>query len=125
MKEEKIMIRKLGFTMILLPFLWSGAALGALEALEQVSEVSAAGISVPVGGVGQVVYRKCSGCEATVWPVNTATTYHIGTNTPPVSAADLRVALASKKYELIYVFYAPDSGIATRLILSLKKAEEK
>ena len=119
------MIRKLGITLITLTVLWSGIALGALEALEEVAEVSTAGIRLPASAAGRVVHRQCNSCEATIWPVNAATTYHIGIRTAPVSLAELKRAVATRKYELIYVFYAPDSGIATRLVLSPSQGEEK
>ncbi len=124
MREEKVMLRKLGITLITLTILWSGTALSALEALEQVSELDASGVSLPTSSVGQVIYRKCNGCEASVWPVNSATTYYIGMGTTPVSLADLRKAVVAKKGEMIAVFYAPDSGYVTRIVLGLDTAAE-
>ncbi len=119
------MIQKIGITLITLMILTSGSALGALEALEEVAELTTTDVRLPAGAAGQVVYRGCSGCEPTIWPVNSATTYHVGTHTEPVLLGDLRQAVASKQYELIYVFYAPDSGVVTRIVLDLTKAPGK
>jgi hypothetical protein len=124
MREEKVMIRKLAITLITLAIMWSGTVLGALEALEQVTELDASGVRLPTSSVGQVVYRKCSGCEATIWPVNAASTYYIGLGTTPVPLAEFRKAVASKKGEMILVFYAPDSGVVTRVVLGLRTAAE-
>ncbi len=119
------MIRKTRITLIALTILASGNAFGALEALEEVAELDTADIRLPAGAAGQVVHRGCSGCEPTIWSVNSATTYHVGTHTTPVPLGDLRQAVSSKQYELIYVFYAPDSGVVTRIVLDLTKAPGK
>lgn len=118
------MIRKLGITLITLTILSSGNAFGALEALEQASELEVSGIRLPTSSAGQVVYRKCAGCDATIWPVDAATTYHIGAGSAPVPLADLRQAVASNQYEMIAVFFAPDSGVATRIVLGPRSAAE-
>ncbi len=119
------MIRKLGLLLITLTILSSGAAFGALEVVEQVAELGTAGIRLPTSSAGQVVYRKCSGCEPQLWSVDAATNYYVGTDTAPVPLGDLRRAVASKQYQLIYVFYAPDSGVVTRIVLDLTRAPGK
>jgi hypothetical protein len=113
------MIRKTGIALISLMILWSGTAFGALEALEEVAELAVSGIRLPTSAAGQVVYRKCGGCEPTIWQVDAATTYHVGVGSAPAPLADLRQAVGSNQYELIYVFYAPDTGTVTRIVLSL------
>ncbi len=113
------MIRKFGIALTTLALLWSGTAFGALEALEEVAELMVSGIRLPTSAAGQVVYRKCGGCEPTIWRVDAATTYHVGVGTAPVPLADLRQAVGSNRYELIYVFYAPDTGVVTRIVLDL------
>jgi len=118
------MIRKFGITLITLMILWSGAAFGALEAVEEAAEVSVSGIRLPAGSAGNVVYRKCAGCDPLVWPVNTSTTYYIGFDTAPVPLSDLRQAVKSDRYELIYVFYTPDSGVVTRVVLDPNTSTE-
>ena len=120
------MIRKLGITLITLMILSSGTAMGALDALEQVAELEVAGIRLPTSTAGQVVYRQCSGCEPTIWTVNDETTYYIGDDSSKaVSLADLRQAVGSGQYELIYVFHVPNSDVVTRIVLSLHQATDK
>jgi len=119
------MIRKFGIILITLTILSAGTALGALEELEKVAELPVSGVLLPSSSAGQVVYRECSGCEPTIWPVNAATQYYVGVNTKPVPLADLRQAVASKQYDLIYVFRTPDSGTVTRIILDLTQATDK
>ncbi len=118
------MIRKLGITLITLMILWYGTAFGALEALEQVAEAAVSGIRLPASSAGNVVYRKCAGCEPLVWPVNGSTNYYIGFDTAPVPLSDMRQAVNSNRYELIYVFYAPDSGVVTRVVLDPSTSTE-
>lgn len=119
------MIRKLGITLITLAILSSGAAFGALEALEEVAELEASGIRLPLGAAGQVVHRKCGGCEPTIWNVDATTRYYLGFDTAPVPLADLRQAVGTNQYELIYVFYAPNSDAVTRIVLDLNQASDK
>jgi len=119
------MIRKLGITLTTLTILISGSTFGALEELEKVAELSISGIHLPTGTAGQVVYRECSGCEPVIWQINAATTFHVGVNTKPVPLADLRQAVGSKKYDLIYVFYVPDSDTVTRIVLDLTRTTEE
>jgi len=118
------MIRKFAITLITLASLSSGAAFGALEIIENVAELSTSGISLPTGAAGKIVYRKCAGCEPVMWPVDTTTTYHVGINSAAVPLADLRQAVASNQYDLIYVFYAPKTGTVTRVILDLNQVSE-
>ena len=91
-----------------------------------VAELEVAGIRLPTSTAGQVVYRQCSGCEPTIWTVNYETTYYIGDDSSKaVSLADLRQAVGSGQYELIYVFHVPNSDVVTRIVLSLHQATDK
>jgi len=119
------MIRKFGMTIITLAILSSGIALGKVTALEEVAELNVSGITLPAGTAGQVVYRKCSGCEPAIWIVDAATTYYLGTKTVAVSLADLQQAVASDQYQLIYVHYVPNSDRVTRIVLDLNQVEDE
>ncbi len=118
------MIRKIAIALITLATLSSGTAWGALEIVEDVAELEASGIRLPTGSAGQVVYRDCSGCDPVMWSVDGETTYHVGVNTAPVPLAKLRQAVTSDNYELIYVFYAPETGTVTRVVLDLTQVSE-
>ena len=112
------MKRKFSIILAALAILWSGNVFAALEALEEAAELTVSKVQLPAGGAGNVVYRGCAGCEPMIWPVDSATTYHIGVGSEAVSLVDLRQAASGNRDGLIYVFYAPDSGTVTRIVLS-------
>ena len=57
------MINKLDFVLVTLMILWSGTAFSALEALEEVAELTVSGIRLPASEAGHVIFRECGGCE--------------------------------------------------------------
>ncbi|MAF83783.1 MAG: hypothetical protein QGH93_04580 [Gammaproteobacteria bacterium] len=113
------MLRKIGITLIALTILSPVAAFGALEALEEVAELSVTDIRLPGSSVGQAVFRKCSGCTPTIWQVDAITTYFVGADSTPVPLGELRKAAAGKQNALIYVFYRPGTNAVTRIVLDL------
>jgi len=112
------MTRKFSIIPAALAILWSGTVFAALEALEEAAEMTVSNVQLPAGSAGNVVFRGCAGCEPVIWPVDSATTYHIGVGSAAVPLPDLRQAAADNRNGLIYVFYAPDSGTVTRIVLS-------
>ncbi|MBT77191.1 MAG: hypothetical protein GY916_08745 [Gammaproteobacteria bacterium] len=113
------MLLRTEITLVFLAILSPATTFGAMEILEEVTELAVSDISLPGSSAGQVVFRECSGCKPTIWQVDPTTTYYVGVDTLPVSLGNLQKAVSSKSYELIYVFYTPGTNAVTRIVLDL------
>ena len=114
------MIRKTLFAFFISASLF-GAAHSALIPLEENYELGLSEVTLPRSSAGQVVIRQCGECDPEVLRVDGSTRYFLG-NRKPVSLAELRAAAAAaRKPEQtgVYVFYKPETGVVTRIVLSL------
>ena len=99
----------------------AGVATAALVPLEENFELGLNQVTLPAHSAGQVVIRECAECAPQLLAVNGSTVYFLGQN-QSVSLSDLRAAAATvRKPEAtgVYVFYKPETGVVTRIVLSL------
>jgi len=114
------MIKKILLAFVISASLF-GAAQAALVPLEDNYELGLNEVTLPRSSAGRVVIRQCDGCDPAVLRVDSSTRYFLG-NQNSVSLADLRAAAdAARKPELtgVYVFYKPETGVVTRIVLSV------
>ena len=113
------MIRNFQILVTLILLTWSGLSSAALDALEDGYELHVDEVSLPAHAAGRIVIRQCATCEALVHRVDEQTTYHIGVRSAPVTLADFKYAVSAGDGELLYVFFKPETGVVTRVTLSL------
>jgi len=97
------------------------AAQAALIPLEDNYELGLNEVTLPRSSAGQVVIRQCAECDPEILRVDGDTRYFLGTN-QPVSLSELRAAAgAAREPEQtgVYVFYKPETGVVTRIVLSV------
>lgn len=114
------MIRKTFLALILSVTLF-GTAEAALVALERDFELALNQVTLPRSSAGQVVVRQCGDCDPEVLRVDANTRYFLGSN-KPASLAELRAAadaVRDPKRTGVYVFYEPETGVVTRIVLDL------
>ena len=99
-----------------------GAAHAALIQIEQNYELGLNEVTLPRSAAGQVVVRQCAECDPAVLRVNGSTRYFLESRSNPVSLAELRAAADASRDPVqtgVFVFYKPETGVVTRIILSL------
>ena len=114
------MIRKILIGFIVSTSLF-GAAHAALIPLEENYELGLNEVTLPRSSAGQVVIRQCADCDPEVLRVDGNTRYYLE-NRNAVSLEQLRAAAdAVREPEItgVYVFYKPETGVVTRIVLSL------
>lgn len=102
----------------LLALLVASPVLAALDALEEAYELRLGEVTLPAHAASQVVIRECQGCEPTVLSVDGRTTYHVDPATRSVPLSQFQAAAGRARDGLIVVFYAPDTGRVTRIVLT-------
>ena len=118
------MSRKLFFTVVTLLLMLPGFSSGALVALEETAELTAKGTKLPRSTVGQLKFRRCSGCTAKTWRVVAETRYLIvvtgdSNREREVTLDEFRVAFAgSEQLDNLVVFFNPDTREVRRLSMT-------
>lgn len=96
-----------------------------LVAVEQAYEINAAQVDRwPLGDTGSLVLRACNSCDSVTLRVDAATRYRLGMSGAEVSRDELvslQATLRDRKSTPVYVFYRPQDGIATRVVLDVDK----
>ena len=97
-----------------------GSAGAALVPLEQSYELGLNEVTLPAHSASQVVIRRCAECEVETLPVNGSTTYFVGSRRS-ANLAEFQAAAekATPDTTAVYVFYKPETGFVTRIVLSL------
>jgi hypothetical protein len=98
-----------------------GSAQAALIPLESNYELGLNEVTLPRSSAGQVVIRQCADCDPEVLRVDGSTRYFLD-NRSPVSLDELRAAADAVREPAktgVYVFYKPETGVVTRIVLSL------
>ncbi len=116
------MIRNTLIAMLLAVTL-AGVATAALVPLEENFELGLNQVTLPAHSASQVVIRECGDCSPQVLAVNGSTVYFLGQN-QSVSLAEMRAAAADvrdRESTGVYVFYKPETGVVTRIVLSLAR----
>ncbi len=90
----------------------------AMVFLEDSYELDPDLVTLPRLDSGQVSFRECRTCDSISLRVDHNTNYHIGIDTPGVTRADLYEAASGDDARGIYVFFEPESQLATRIVLS-------
>ena len=92
----------------------------ALAPLEQAYELGLNEVTLPAHSASQVVIRRCAECEVETLPVNASTTYFVGSKRS-ANLADFRAVAEQARPDstAVYVFYKPETGVVTRIVLSL------
>lgn len=114
------MIRK-----ILIPLMVAIGALGTAQAalvpLEESLEMGLDQVTLPAHSAGRVVIRECGDCSPQLMPVNGSTSYYLGAERR-VTLRELQDAadgVRKKQLAGVYVFFEPETGVVTRIVLSL------
>lgn len=101
--------------------MFAGASIAALDKVESVLELSYREVVLPDNEAGRVVVKKCKKCAELTLPVNQNTVYRVGAFDAPVTTLQqLKAAVRqnrAKNKMIIYVGYAPDTNVVTRLIV--------
>jgi len=99
------------------------SAQAALEALEQAYDMTADKVERwPLGDHASIVFRPCASCERLAISVSPATLYARSLSGAFISRAELlelKSVLSNTDDTFVYVFYRPDDGIATRIVLDV------
>jgi hypothetical protein len=97
-----------------------GSAGAALVPLEQSYELGLNEVTLPAHSASQVVIRRCAECDVETLPVNTSTTYFVGSRRS-ANLAEFRATAEQARPDstAVYVFYKPETGFVTRIVLSL------
>lgn len=102
----------------LIALLAAGPASAALETVEEAYELTLREVTLPAHIASQVVIRECQGCDPVVLPVDGKTTYHVGTADRAVPLNAFQAAAGRAADGLVVVFYAPETGHVTRIVLT-------
>jgi len=99
-------------------------AQAGLIAVEQAYEITTAQVERwPLGETGTLVLRSCNSCESVALRVDLATHYRLGMSGANITRAELvrmQATLNDREGTRVYVFYRPESGVATRVILDIE-----
>ena len=97
----------------------------ALIAVEQAYELNVAQIERwPLSDTGRLVIRTCRTCESIALRVDAATRYRLGMGGAAVSRDELvrlQATLNDRDGTHVFVFYRPDDGVATRIVLDIEE----
>ena len=93
-------------------------AWAALDALEQAYELGLNQVRLPAHSASQVVVRSCADCAPVLLPVSTETRYYLKYGQPAVALDKFLAEAASRPRDgLVTVFYKPEDGSVTRIVL--------
>ena len=113
------MFRRKTLIIAALMLAWTGMATAALDRIEEAYELGLDEVRLPAHSSGHVVVRQCSGCEAMMLPVSERTVYRLSNSPQAVSLQDFRQAAEAADSGAVYVFYATDTGVVNRIVLSV------
>lgn len=120
-RANNVLIAMMMLAVILL--VWTRATSAALVATEQAYELDASQIERwPLGDDGSLILRPCGGCDRVVLRVNAETRYGRSLSGPAMTREELlqlKSTGAVSGDTLVYVFYRPDDGVVTRLVLDV------
>jgi len=95
----------------------------ALVAAKQAYEMTANQVERwPLGDSGSIVFRPCRNCDPVALQVDAATRYGrslSGNGITREELLQLKSMLSSIDDTFVYIFYRPDDGVATRIVLDV------
>ena len=108
-------------TLLAIAFLGIGTASAEWLHPERAVETERSAVTLPQYETGTIRVAQCDGCEPLRFELTAATRYYVAPRTPAVSfdeLSDVFDALAHDEGMIIGVFYAPETRVVNRLVLS-------
>jgi hypothetical protein len=98
-----------------------GASHAALVPLEESYELGLDQVTLPAHSAGQVVIRECAACSPKLMPVSSSTSYYLEPQRRVTlrELQDVADSLRKKQSVGVYVFYTPETGVVTRIVLGV------
>lgn len=100
---------------------WTRATNAALEVVEQAYEINATQVERwPLSDDDRIVLRPCDACDQVTLSVTSGTRYRASNSSMNITREELlqiKSLLRNLESSYVYVFYRPDDGVATRIVL--------